>query len=1362
MNVVRGPPLPPPALAALLVLLAAGASPRVGASDPTVLLLLRAACVAPHPEDLFSEARFHQYALSIGKSTLTQRKIRILNYEDTCGPKWRELVTSGALSALSAGGAAVCAGWAGAGACGALAAAARALRRPQPAACAALPARAAAAARLAASLRWRRVLLPPAAGECAVILREVARAITAAGLAARRSALSLEQLAWRPHVVILCAPHGEVGAEALAALRAAAAAGAGPAVLLLQLDQDPPPPSPITSFARRDAQLTSIMSNITLAIRNLPYTQSRENLSSNQSKYISQTPNLSSNLAPLYKKSFSTPLAFALVNNITVRPYRKKRIRQESTGVLRTENVVNTIKNSTLERRFGGYFSGPYNNTRPAKQTFNKNTLEDNARKAPVQGQRSNVTRSRRSSGKPATPSGAGGASPAAAAGPPRVSDFNSLLLHLDAFQRHLFLLRVGKTEEKRDSWETIVYNEVIENLNRQDLAERTRTESSETTLYLYQRIVVENGPCEWEFVTIFNSTSTRSLDDTEDWSTIVEVLNSTYNFEEWAVAHAASDHELWARFEHGMLTVVFVCCALMAAAAAALVTRYAATRRRRRRRRGDAVLLASDFTFPADERRRVGEGMETMLSCWLQQLHEFGGPELERPDLLKQSPRSAPPPAAAAPSAPSSTCSVNRLTHDRRTRYKGDAVHVKYLPSTGSLEIKRKATDVLLVMQTMRHENLNPFIGCLCELRPALVFDACGRGSLEDVLMADDIKLDWTFRLSLLTDLVKGMRYVHSSSLRQHGRLSSRNCVVDSRWVLRITDYGLPSFYRAQGLPQPPRAARELLWTAPEILREEGGLGRGSQPGDVFSFAIIMQEVIVRGEPYCMLALTPGEIVEKIMRPPPLIRPSVSMGAAPPEAVSVMRQCWSEAPDLRPDFHTLHDIFRHMHRGRKINIVDSMFEMLEKYSNNLEELIKERTEQLDMEKKKTEQLLNRMLPRSVAERLILGLRVEPEEFEDVSIYFSDIVGFTALAARATPVQVVDLLNDLYTVFDDAIEQYRVYKVETIGDAYMVVGGLPTRAQDHAESIATMALHLLHLAGRFRIRHAPTAPLHLRIGLHTGPCCAGVVGLTMPRYCLFGDTVNTASRMESTGAAWRIQISATTAERLTTAGGYRLRSRGLTQIKGKGAMHTYWLLGKEGFDKPLPTPPPLQSEEILFEADSENDSETMTPPSQINENATNDKPEIQVQRQRSDASTSSDKFAWQRSGAVSADSSPPPRAPTTGTSAAAIPTDLSAPYSRYRCLAGGPRGLRRQWSLERGDALAVAAGARGAVPPTEARSPPIEPLALLAPAAPRATAARYRTRPDAPGALVLFPPPPAPSLAPPTSEEAQTPNSCPS
>ncbi|KAJ8979297.1 hypothetical protein NQ317_000508 [Molorchus minor] len=362
----------------------------------------------------------------------------------------------------------------------------------------------------------------------------------------------------------------------------------------------------------------------------------------------------------------------------------------------------------------------------------------------------------------------------------------------------------------------------------------------------------------------------------------------------------------------------------------------------------------------------------------------------------------------------------------------------------------------------------------------------------------------------------------------------------------------------------------------APELLRHSSLRKKGTQPGDVYSFGIILQEVVVRGEPFCMLALTPEEIIEKVKRPPPLIRPSVSKGAAPPEAINIMRQCWAEQPEMRPDFNTVSEHFKKLNHGRKVNIVDTMFQMLEKYSNNLEELIRERTEQLDIEKKKTEQLLNRMLPSYVAEKLKLGMPVDPEEFEEVTIYFSDIVGFTTISAHSTPFQVVDLLNDLYTCFDATINAYNVYKVETIGDAYMVVGGLPIRVPDHAEQIAIMALDLLHESGKFRIRHLPGTPLRLRIGLHTGPCCAGVVGLTMPRYCLFGDTVNTASRMESTGSAWRIHLSEATKIRLERAGGYQIDYRGPTEIKGKGKMDTYWLLGKAGFDKTLPNPPSLE------------------------------------------------------------------------------------------------------------------------------------------------------------------------------------------
>ncbi|XP_033149897.1 uncharacterized protein LOC108601493 isoform X2 [Drosophila busckii] len=681
--------------------------------------------------------------------------------------------------------------------------------------------------------------------------------------------------------------------------------------------------------------------------------------------------------------------------------------------------------------------------------------------------------------------------------------------------------------------------------------------------------------------------------------------------------------------------TIVAICIGLLiiivaASVAAGIAVRNYFVRKRLSKGPNKIVLSASDFVFPVDS-RRVDEGIEAMLCCWLQQLQEFGGPEVDKPDLLKGSIGSLKnlgfviPGAAAAgngSAAPagtagastsltvngkSSSAAAGSLARhipahlDMRARYNGDLVQLKEIQLNGSAELRSKAMDLLVMAHGLRHENINPLVGWLADPnRTALVFDYCSRGSLQDVLIMDEIKLDWSFRLSLLTDLVRGMRYLHASPLRVHGALTSRNCVVDARWVLKITDYGLNAFYESQGLQPLPRNAKDLLWTAPELLRsmkttqqqqqhhhhhhQHGRVQLGTQLGDVYSFGIIMQEVVVRGEPYCMLSLAPDDIIAKIRKPPPLIRPSVSKGAAPPEAINIMRQCWAEQPDMRPDFNSVYERFKMLNHGRKVNFVDTMFQMLEKYSNNLEELIRERTEQLDIERKKTEQLLNRMLPSSVAEKLKMGLAVDPEEFSDVTIYFSDIVGFTTIAAHCSPVQVVDLLNDLYTIFDATINAYNVYKVETIGDAYMVVSGLPVKIPDHAEQIADMALDLLHQSGRFNVKHLPGVPLQLRIGLHTGPCCAGVVGLTMPRYCLFGDTVNTASRMESTGSSWRIHMSQETRDRLEARGGYSIEPRGLIDIKGKGMMSTFWLLGKKGFDKPLPAPPPIGESHGLDES----------------------------------------------------------------------------------------------------------------------------------------------------------------------------------
>ncbi|CAL8354467.1 unnamed protein product [Arctogadus glacialis] len=235
----------------------------------------------------------------------------------------------------------------------------------------------------------------------------------------------------------------------------------------------------------------------------------------------------------------------------------------------------------------------------------------------------------------------------------------------------------------------------------------------------------------------------------------------------------------------------------------------------------------------------------------------------------------------------------------------------------------------------------------------------------------------------------------------------------------------------------------------------------------------------------------------------------------------------------------------------------------MEQYANNLEELVEERTQAYHEEKHKAEALLYQILPHSVAEQLKRGETVQAEAFDSVTIYFSDIVGFTAISAESTPMEVVTLLNDLYTCFDAIIDNFDVYKVETIGDAYMVVSGLPMRnGKLHAREIARMALALLDAVGSFRSRHRPEQQIQLRVGVHTGPVCAGVVGLKMPRYCLFGDTVNTSSRMESNGEPLKIHVSSATREVLQDFSSFQLELRGDISVKGKGSMTTYWLLGE--------------------------------------------------------------------------------------------------------------------------------------------------------------------------------------------------------
>ncbi|XP_076450036.1 soluble guanylate cyclase gcy-31-like [Babylonia areolata] len=218
----------------------------------------------------------------------------------------------------------------------------------------------------------------------------------------------------------------------------------------------------------------------------------------------------------------------------------------------------------------------------------------------------------------------------------------------------------------------------------------------------------------------------------------------------------------------------------------------------------------------------------------------------------------------------------------------------------------------------------------------------------------------------------------------------------------------------------------------------------------------------------------------------------------------------------------------------------------------------------LDEEIRTTDEFVYQMIPKPVADRLRQGESAVNtcQSFDCVTILFSDVVGFTTICSRITPMEVVSMLNAMYTSFDRLSENHCVYKVETIGDAYMAVAGAPTVTTDHAESMCDMALDMLAAMPDLKDPSSNDS-MKIRIGIHTGSTVAGVVGLKMPRYCLFGDTVNTASRMESNGEAMKIHISETTRQKLTDTP-YVVKDRGFVVIKGKGSMKTYWLEGRDG------------------------------------------------------------------------------------------------------------------------------------------------------------------------------------------------------
>ena len=429
----------------------------------------------------------------------------------------------------------------------------------------------------------------------------------------------------------------------------------------------------------------------------------------------------------------------------------------------------------------------------------------------------------------------------------------------------------------------------------------------------------------------------------------------------------------------------------------------------------------------------------------------------------------------------------------------------------------------------------------------PLLVMEFMDHGSLYDMAHNETMVFDGEILHSVFQDIAQGMRFLHSATPQiVHSDLKASNILVDGRFRAKVADFGLSQKRKVGAVGTP-------YWLAPEVLRGET---TNTVESDTYAFGMILWEAYSRKDPYEGEdnATVLQEIADQCRRPD---IPS----ACPTKVLSMMDECMYSDPKQRPTFEELHLQMKRLDY--------TAFEPLEDYVNNRNmRTIKMPPAGKMSRRKSMENLLFEVFPPKVAEALRDGRKVEPISRDIVTVFFSDVVGFTEISSRMTPMKVADLLGRLYSKFDDLAREYGVYKVETIGDAYMAVTNLVEDQNDHVKRIAKFSIAAVQAAKETLIDtddiDGKWGYINIRVGFHSGPVVANVVGSLNPRFCLFGDVVNTSSRMESTSERNRIQCSERSACLLRAQdSSIKVTSRGFIYVKGKGVMDTFWINDSE-------------------------------------------------------------------------------------------------------------------------------------------------------------------------------------------------------
>uniref|UniRef100_A0A1I7SXS3 guanylate cyclase n=1 Tax=Caenorhabditis tropicalis TaxID=1561998 RepID=A0A1I7SXS3_9PELO len=508
--------------------------------------------------------------------------------------------------------------------------------------------------------------------------------------------------------------------------------------------------------------------------------------------------------------------------------------------------------------------------------------------------------------------------------------------------------------------------------------------------------------------------------------------------------------------------------------------------------------------------------------------------------------------------------------------------VSVKRHVQRRAITFTRQEMEMLNQLKYMSHTNINPFTGICFNQGSELIvmWQFTTRYSLEDLIF------------------VKGIQYIHNSSIKVHGALYLSNCVVDSYWVVKLTDFGIKNILkeRMHHKELVPSSTFDIdaihykyLQLAPEHLSqllEKHEEPMGTVEGDIYQLAMLIYQILFYMRPFAerqedikgdsdkftpLIGMGTGSeklFPLKLKKIPELANLLSCQSTAPihprvPEGnsftmrlLSIIQQCWLFKPAARPTLIKITDaVHREFGQDVKGTLIDQMIEMIDEYSANLEQIVAERTRELEQDMATTENLLYQLLPKTIADAIRCGKSVVPEQHSSVTLLVVDVCQFTKFCEAFIPVHILETLQELYSSFDYIVQKNKAFKVENVGDAYLICSGIPE---------VSGYRHLREFMKTFTVRHRPSHILQVKMGITSGAVAAGILGSIAPRFCIFGDTVNMACRMASTGLPGTIQLNELTGNTLMEKfPSFNIEERGMIDVKGKGTCLTFWLTGEK-------------------------------------------------------------------------------------------------------------------------------------------------------------------------------------------------------